>query len=197
MSTSQQVLKNVDLPKKYTRCVFDNAELLLLSQLYSKVTTWELGNQSMHMSAIFKKYMSVTVGGKKFSASCVCHDPIVCLARWNESMLGRMPGGDAWISTVTHDPFVRPVIIHYIAVHRVSSTSQPVQAYEKVVIRVSWLSSCRDLFCFGKPLQSWCCDDFLPGGVHSFIPVDSLYDLCVYSYQVINKSQVLLIMTLR
>ena len=84
-SQVQQALKDVDLPKTYTRCVFDEEELLLLSQLYSQEALREV---SVHMNTIFEKYKSITVGGKKFNASRSNHEPIICLARWNESLLG-------------------------------------------------------------------------------------------------------------
>ena len=95
-------------------------------------------------------------------------------------MLCRISDGVERIPGVSHDLFVRPVIFHYIAIHCVSSASQPGQSYEKIVVIVSWLSSLRDRFCLVKPLQSWCSNDFLPGGVHSFILAESLCDLCAF-----------------
>ena len=66
-----------------------------------------------------------------------------------------MPDGDARKYIVYSDSFVSYVIIHYIAVHHVSSTSQPMNDYKKADIRVYSLTSCRDLFCFEKPLKTF------------------------------------------
>ena len=145
------------------RCVFDEADLLLLSELYSKLDCREEAYDIGKMSTIFKKYLSINIVGKRYSASNINqHHPCICMARWNEAVFGRMPDVDATISTVSYDPYVRPVIIEYVAGHRVSSKSQPGQTYdEKIVIRVNWLRSFQDCFLFGKPLQCWCCDDFV------------------------------------
>ena len=121
--TDHQESKSVHVPKKYIRCVFDEADLMIQSKLYSKLGHREEAYDTGQTSTIFKKYLSINIGGKKYSATHINHHySCICMARWNEAVLGRVLDVEATISTVSYDPYVQPIINEHVAGHRVPYT---------------------------------------------------------------------------
>lgn len=103
--------QNVELPKKNARYVFVEAEQFILSRLYSQINP---NISSLCMNSVYQRYMSITIAGKKFSASINHKNPSIYLAKWNETLFGCCPDQDSSCSsTIVFDKLVRPIIIHY------------------------------------------------------------------------------------
>ena len=103
----------------------------------------------MHINSVFQKYASITISGKRYTSTVNHTNPTFYLAKWEESVLGGLPDDSNCVSTIVYDSLVRPLIIHYIAVHHCSDLEQ---SYEYTVACVSWVRKYRDVFYFGKPL---------------------------------------------
>ena len=131
------------------------------------------------------------INGKRYTRTVNHTNPIFYLAKWEESVLGGLPDDSNCVSTIVYDFLVRPLIIHYIAVHHCSDLEQ---SYKYTVACVSWVRKYRDVFYFGKPLQSWYYNYFVSGGTHTFIPVELLHDLCIYSTKNSNDGKLLLLL---
>ena len=120
-----------ELPKKFTRSVFTDGELPLLSQLYSGMSP-DCSTATMHINSVFQKYASITINGKRYTSTVNHTNPTFYLAKWEESVLGGLPDDSNCVSTIVYD---RPLIIHYIAVHHCSDLEQ---SYKYTVACVSW-----------------------------------------------------------
>lgn len=94
---NQTEIATVELPKKFSRYAFETTELLLLSQLYSRIhtNTPNFSTTTLHLNSVFPKYTSVTIGGKKSCATTNPKNPSAYLAKWSESLFGNCPDQDS------------------------------------------------------------------------------------------------------
>ena len=196
LNPPQTAIVDVDLPKKYTRDILNDAEQVLLSQLYCRL----YHTDNIRLNATYKSYTSVVINQKRFKATYHLANSLFYLARWDESLFGKFPDSNdtCLIQTATHDPFLRPVIIHYIAVHSFTSatTATSEKTYNRTVVSVSWPRRNRRFFLYGKPVQCFYYSDFLCSSVHSFIPVEYLAEQCVHSHRNTREGKLLLLLPL-
>ena len=88
------------------------------------------------------------INQKKFKATYHLAHTTFYLAKWNEALFGKFPDGhdDFLMQTATHDPFLRPTVIHYIAVHIYTVVGITEEAFRRTVVCVLWPRRHRQFF---------------------------------------------------
>ena len=126
--TDHQESKSGHVPKVYIRCVWwSRPAVFAKNELKIRPQGRSLRHRADEHN--FQKAPVHYIGGKRYSASHINHHHhlCICMARWNKAVYGRIPDVDATISTVSYDPYLRPLINEYIAWHScfLKKKSQP------------------------------------------------------------------------
>ena len=152
------------LPNHYTRGVFDEQELLNLTELYSML--FSVPCSEIDATASFYKYTnchicSKVVGAVRSRSSASSH-VMVC---WDSKYFGPSPGHS---TSDDQDQEVRPAQINYFAKYTITLKGE---LYTYLLVSLSWFKHHPLKNEYGKPVTVWECDLFEMPGIHSIIPI--------------------------